>query len=411
MNVCDSASPIVGYLVSEYPAKSHTFIRREIEALRASGICIKTYSVRVPPAEDLDGEGARAASETFHILAVPVVHMVIGILSALAKSPLRFLSTYVLAMKHRVPGLRALLWAHFHFVEAVILSERLRLDQVGRLHSHFANAGATVGLLASHFNSIPWSFTIHGISEFDYPAGNLLPEKLLHAEFSACASYFGMAQAMRLSAPALWPKLHVVRCALDPRELPERSKGESNGLLQIVCVGRLSPEKGHLGLLRTFEGLLNRGVSARLKLVGDGPLRSLLEAEAERMGIENFIVFFGALDEAATLREIARSDILVLPSFMEGLPIVLMEGMALGVSVISSQVAGVPELVRNEDNGLLVAPADWEGLEQAMWRLASMPSLRKRLAESAYERVSDSFFYPAAASPLGDLLRGKARFD
>lgn len=403
-----SPSPNVGYLVSEYPAPSHTFIRREIEALRGAGVPILTYSVRAPGYPLRDPREQRAMEETFYILRAGFARIAVSNLAAALRRPGRYLSTLMLALRHRVPGLRAALWALFHFAEAIALAERLRQDGVSRLHNHFGNAGASVGLLAAHYNAIPWSLTLHGISEFDYPAGNLLAAKLERAAFAACVSYFGMAQAMRITDPALWPKLCVVRCGLDPDDLPPILNSQPGSPMVAICVGRLSAEKGHMGLFNALRSLTARGVDLRLILVGDGPQRQLLEAAARDMALSDRIEFRGALDERATLAAIAGADMLVLTSFMEGLPIVLMEAMALRVPVIASRVAGIPELVVDGETGLLFDPANWDGLEDALARLTSDPRLRARLAQGGYDKVSAGFFHPAAAAPLIPLLQEAA---
>lgn len=401
--------PKVGYVVSEYPAPSHTFIRREIEALRGAGVAIATYSVRAPKHVLRDVREQQAASETFYIVEAGALRIAAANLKALLSRPGRYLSTLALALRHRVPGLRAMLWGLFHFAEAIMLAQRMRADGVARLHNHFGNAGATVGLLAAHYNAVPWSLTLHGISEFDYPAGNLLADKLERAEFAACVSYFGMAQAMRLTDPKLWGKLRVVRCGLDPADLPLAAELEDGDELRVICVGRLSPEKGHVGLFTALRGLVARGLPLHLVLVGDGPQRALLEAAAADMGLADRVEFLGAMDEPATLAAIADADMLVLPSFMEGLPIVLMEAMALRVPVIASRVAGIPELVIDDVTGLLFDPANWAALEKAMARLAAHPELRRRLAQFGYDKVRSAFFHPAAAAPMIPLLRAQPK--
>lgn len=396
----------VGYLVSEYPAPSHTFIRREIEALRGAGVQIVTYSVRPAAHVVSNPRERRAAEETFVVLRAGAMRIAGANLAALVRHPGRYLATLALALRHRVPGLRSLVWALFHLAEAIMLARRMRADGVARLHNHFGNAGATVGLLAAHFNGIPWSLTLHGISEFDYPAGNLLPEKLAHADFAACVSYFGMAQAMRLTRPALWRKLRVVRCGLDPADLPPAVRGQhgDGGIPRVICVGRLSPEKGHIGLFEAMQRLAARGTPLHLTLVGDGPMRAQLEQAAAQMNLADRTEFLGARDEPATLAAIAQADMLVLPSFMEGLPIVLMEAMALHVPVIASRVAGIPELVIDGETGLLFDPANWDGLADALARLVANPQLRRDLAEAGFAQVSAAFFQPAAAAPMIPLL-------
>ena len=391
----------VGYLVSRYPATSHTFVRREIAALRASGMKIQTYSVRSGDVEDTE--------DTYVILAQSKATFVVQHLRSALRCPARYLSTFRLAMSHRVPGVRAFIWAFLHFAEAIVLAAQLRRDTTARLHNHFANSAATVGLLAAHFERLPWSVTLHGISEFDYPAGVLLAAKLEKADFAACASYFVMAQAMRAVRPAIWPRLMVVRCGVDPADLPSSAvtAGEATPL-KLICVGRLSPEKGHAGLVAVVAQLIEQGHPLHLTLVGDGPESDSLRALVQRHSLSKHVTFLGRLGEGETLAHIASSDALVLASFMEGLPVVLVEAMALGVPVIASRVAGIPELVEDGKTGLLFTPGRWDDLRAAMERLLGDAALRHKMAINGRARVLEEFTFPAAADPLIPMLRGGA---
>lgn len=395
----------IGYLISQYPTASHTFVRREVAAMRAAGLTIRTYSIRPGEPSPGDAMAEAEAASTYAVLGQSPLAYLGAHVSALLTGPLRYFSTLRLGLRHRVPGLKALLWALFYFAEAILLARQLRRDGVTRLHNHFANAGATVGMLTAHHLRMPWSLTLHGISEFDYPAGLLLPQKLERAEFAACVSYFGMAQAMRITRPVIWSRYHIVRCGIDPADLPSSEADRMpGGVLELVCVGRLSAEKGHAGLLGAVAKLMRDGVAVRLTLVGDGPEGDTLKALVAELGLSDHVTFAGRLGEAATLETIARSDALVLTSFMEGLPIVLMEAMALGVPVISSRVAGIPELVADGESGLLFEPANWDQLGNAIRRLCDDPALRASLAANARTRVVAEFTYPGAATPLIGLF-------
>ncbi len=391
----------IAYLVSQYPAASHTFIRREVLALRAAGVDVRTFAVRGPGADELVAADDRAAyAETTYILPATPGVLLGAHAAALLRRPGRWLSTLALALRHRAPGVRALLWSLFYFVEAIVLARLLARASVRHLHNHFANAGATVGMLAAHFAGLPWSLTLHGISETDYPAGLLLPAKIARAEFVACVSAFGRAQAMRITPVADWPKMRIVRCGLDLATLPPRPEPCITGPLHIVTVGRLSAEKGQVGLIDAFAALLTGGRDAVLTIVGDGPERAVLAARIAAHGITGQVRFAGRLPAAATLAEVAAADLFVLPSFMEGLPVVLMEAMALGVPVIASGVAGIPELIADERSGLLVPPSDWDALGAAMARLADDAALRQQLAIAGRARVEAEFAIDRAIAPL-----------
>lgn len=399
----------LAYLTSQYPAASHTFIRREVEALRELGWQIDTFSVRRPGTDETKGEAdANEAAGTFYVLRQPALAFAGAHLKALFTSPASYFRTFRLALAHRAPGARGLLLSFAHFAESVLLARELKRRQVQHLHNHFANSAATVGLLSTRMLGIGWSFTMHGISETDYPAGLMLGRKIEAADLVACVSWFGRAQGMRLVAPEHWEKMHVVRCGLPFDRLPAREPRTGNAK-SLICVGRLSPEKGQAGLVRAFAELSARHDGVQLRLVGDGPERRDLEQLVSELNMVDRVTFAGRLTETDTLAEIARSDLLVLPSFMEGLPIVLMEAMALGVPVVASRVAGIPELVEDGVNGLLFAPSDWTELGACIERLLTSDVLCTTFAEEGKKKVADEFDARKSAELLSKLFRDTGR--
>lgn len=243
---------------------------------------------------------------------------------------------------------------------------------------------------------------MHGISETDYPAGLMLARKIEAADLVVCVSWFGRAQGMRLVDPSEWEKMHVVRCGLPFDRIPLKSPASENKT--IICVGRLSPEKGQAGLLRAFAKVRSSHPELELRLVGDGPERGALGALTKELGLSGAVTFAGRLPEEETLAEIARSDLLVLPSFMEGLPIVLMEAMAVGVPVIASRVAGIPELVEDGASGLLFTPSNWDGLASAIERLLGDEALQAKLTERAKAIVAAEFDTRKSATELANLF-------
>ena len=397
------------YLVSEYPAASHTFIRREVKALRLQGIDIQTFSIRRPTTRELNsGDDQTEFSKTYYLLPANFKRLLSAHVTALLTRPFSYLRVLMLAIRHRVPGWRAFLWALFHFAEAIQLARELDRRQIDRLHNHFANSGATVGLLASSFLNLPWSLTLHGISETDYPAGLLLSDKIQAASFVACVSEYGRAQAMRITPPEDWHKLEIVRCALDFRALPDKSIRDPARRARLICVGRLSPEKGHLGLLEAYANLLTKGIDAELVLVGDGPEKSKIEQTVSRLKLGERVLLTGMLAEGATLAELSKADILVVASFMEGLPVVLMEAMALGIPVVATRVAGIPELVVEDQTGLLFTPSNWGELAQQLYKLLDDPQLQHRLGNVGKAKVYKSYNVETAFAPLIRYLTGTA---
>jgi colanic acid/amylovoran biosynthesis glycosyltransferase len=396
----------VAYLTSQYPATSHTFISREVAAVRQAGVEVETFSIRPPSDAEMRDAALREESEnTFTVLRQPLTSFVAAQLALLFSRPARYFRTFGRAIGHRAPGFRGLVMAPIYFAEAVVLARELERRKIERLHNHFANAGAIVGYLAAGLLDLPWSFTMHGISETDYPAGLLLGKKIEAAQFVACVSYFGRAQAMRLVWPDHWEKLHVVRCGLPLSDLPKHARAAAKK--RIICVGRLSPEKGQAGLLEAFAKVSVDRRDFELMLVGDGPEGNDLRSRAKALGIADKVETTGRLAEKETLDRIAASDMLVLSSFMEGLPIVLMEAMAIGTAVIASRVAGIPELVEDGQSGLLFTPSKWDELAACMNRLLDDPALRKTFADNARKTVTADFDIRNSAARLCVLFGGE----
>ncbi|MCA9616127.1 MAG: glycosyltransferase family 4 protein, partial [Myxococcales bacterium] len=246
---------------------------------------------------------------------------------------------------------------------------------------------------------IDWSFTVHGISEFDYPAGLLLGDKIKNAKFVACVSHFGRSQALRTVDPSAGDKMIIVRCGVDLSQMPAR-RPRDDGRFRFVCVARLSPEKAHLGLLEAFEQVARERPEADLWFVGEGPERAKIEAAIAQRGLGDRVRLLGHMTERDVLAQVAEADALVVSSLMEGLPVVLMEAMAIGVPVVAPSVGGIPELVEHDVTGLIFTVSSWKGLASRMLALASDRALGERLAEAGRRRIEEEFDVRRAVAPL-----------
>jgi glycosyltransferase involved in cell wall biosynthesis len=391
----------IAYLVSQYPAASHTFIRREVMGLRARGFEVVTFSIRPPTGVSKLAEvDQRETAATWYVLPAAPARMARSHVKALLKRPLAYAGTLKRALGHRAPGLKGLVWSAFHFVESIDLAAELERRGVDHLHNHFANSGANVGYLAAHYLDLDWSLTLHGSSEFDYPAGLLLPEKLEAAQFVACVTHFGRAQAMRTVDPKHWHKFHIVRAGIEPPRMNGAEPISLPSRPRLVCVARLSAEKGHAGLLQAFAELVRDGVDAELELLGDGPEAGRVEAQIRELGLSERVKMRGQVPEDVALAAMSNATAVVLASFMEGLPVVLMEALALGVPVVAPCVAGIPELVEHGVSGLTFPPGDWSKLAAALKQMLADPELRQRLAAEGKRRVEAEFFVERSINPL-----------
>ena len=402
----------IAYLVGR-PGLSHTFIAREIDGVRALGIDVDEMSIRRAPSADLLTErDRRAAAATFSILPIGPVGLVAPHLVAFVRRPRRYLQTLALALRLSARGARSDLWHLFYFAEAIVLWRELRRRGIEHVHVHFANVASAVALLASHFgerDGCSWSFTMHGYTEFDDVVGFALAEKVRRAAFVACIGDYCRSQLMKLVEPDQWGKLEIVRCGLDAGRYPrvERAKGAGEPI-EVLCVGRLVVAKGLPVLIEAIAELAERDVAVTVTLVGDGPERGAIEAQARALGVGDRVRLLGAMSPEQLIDRYAAADVFCLPSFAEGIPVVLMEAMASGLPVVTTRITGIPELVEDGSSGALVAPGRPELLADAIERLAADPALRERWGARGRERVIEEFDVAESAHRLQGLFADPA---
>jgi glycosyltransferase involved in cell wall biosynthesis len=353
---------------------SHSFIRGEVTHLRALGHEVHTFSVRPTDAAELVSDDIRREAEaTDVILAAGLPRLAAATAREAFRSPRRMLAAAGLAWKAGSPGLKGRLWPIAYLMEASYLAGRLRARGVEHLHNHFAEGSATVAMLASVLTGLPFSLTVHGPAEFDRPTTLALGEKVRRAAFTVAVCDFGRSQLFRWSDSDDWPRVRVVRCGLDETFLG-RAPTPVPPARRLVCVGRLAEQKGQLLLVEAAGRLAAEGLGFEIVLVGDGPLRRPIEARVERLGLRNRVRLTGWMGTERVREEIERARAMVLPSFAEGLPVVLMEALALGRPVISTYVAGIPELVRPGVNGWLVPAGSVDALAVAMREALTAPA-------------------------------------
>ena len=282
-----------------------------------------------------------------------------------------------------------------------MLADHMQRHGVRHLHNHIAKASCTVAMLASELSGIPYSFTLHGPDIFFAPDHWRLDEKIARARFVACISEFCRAQAMIFSDRALWDKLHIVHCGIDPARYDPAPR---QGPPHLTFVGRLAAVKGVPVLLEALSFLKGELPRLRVTLIGDGPERARLEQDAADLGLRDVVDFAGYRSQSEVARALKVTDALVLPSFAEGVPVVLMEAMAAGRPVITTGVAGVSELVEHGKSGFLVPPGDAQRLAQAIRAVLADPDRRIEMGRTGRTRVVEDFDIGKEAAWLGRLF-------
>ena len=399
-------SPRIAYLTGEYPRATDTFIQREVAALRALGLTVETCSMRRTGPEHHTGPEQRTeAAGTFHVLEASLSpRCLITAHLAAWRRPGAWLRALRLAWRTRPGGIKPTLYQFVYLAEAAVLAQHLRTRGLTHLHNHIAKSSCTVAMLASEMSGIPYSFTLHGPDIFYEPYRWQLDEKIARARFVACISHFARSQAMAFSAPEHWSKLHIVHCGVDPA----RYDGPApNAAVHLLFVGRLAAVKGVPVLFEALQGLISEHPDLRLTLVGDGPEREALERLAAGLGDHVDFVGYKSQDEVAAL--LREATALVLPSFAEGLPVVLMEALAARVPVVTTRIAGVADLVEDGESGLLVPPGDAVALRAALARVLGDPEARRRMGEAGRARVVDEFVSEREAAWLAALFEGYAK--
>ncbi len=380
--------PVIAYLASEYPALSHTFIFREVQALRERGFSIATASINPPKAlERMTIAEQDEAASTLVIKKASMGLLLRSFTSLAFHRPGGFgricRRTFSAPLRERA-GWRM---AFFYGVEAVVLAAWMRERGIGHVHVHFANPAATVAWVAAADPAVSYSLSVHGPNVFDDVRLSLLPEKLQGARFVRCISHFCRSQVLRWLPPGQWGKTSIVRCGVDMERFQFRPIPE-NAVPEILCVGRLVPEKGQHVLVSACAQLKAARKPFHLTFVGDGPDRASLERQVSELGLGGEITFAGAVGQDAVHPFYNRADIFALASFAEGLPVVLMEAMAKGIPCVSTRIAAIPELIEHERTGLAVAPGDETGLANALQRLLEEPGLRRQLGAAGRMAVA-----------------------
>jgi colanic acid/amylovoran biosynthesis glycosyltransferase len=355
----------LAYLVNQHPKCSQSFIRREILAIEAQGIPIKRFSIRSGAALIVDPADQTELDQTRVILDVGILGLIQAGLKTLLCQPIVFCQALKFAYNI---GAKADRGRAIHFVylaEACVLKGWLKREGVSHLHVHFGTNSTMVALLCRRLGGPTYSFTVHGPEEFDRVSGIALAAKIKQAAFVVGISSFGRSQLYRWCDHRDWPKIHIVHCGVDDAYLTQPIDPIPTAP-HLVCVGRLCEQKGQLLLVEAVRRLVAEGVACRLTLVGDGEMRDAIAAQIRQHQLESHIILTGNATGDEVQKHLLNARAFVLPSFGEGLPVAMMEAMALGRPVVTTYIAGIPELVQPDRNGWLVPAGSVAALVEAL---------------------------------------------
>ncbi|WP_277984164.1 glycosyltransferase family 4 protein [Sphingomonas faeni] len=362
----------IGYFTNQYPKISHSFIRREIIALEDLGIDVTRWAIRGWDAELADPSDKEELKRTRYILGGGVIPLLTATASELVRAPKRWLKALSLSLKMMKRSDRSSLLHLISFFEACHLAKSMRTLEIKHLHVHFGTNAAEIAMISSAISSIPYSLTVHGPGEFDAPTGMKLNLKITHAAFVIAISEYCASQLYRWAKISDWTKINIVHCGLSDVFFDEDIK-PIRDIPHFVNIGRLDPEKGHLVLVEAIARLRDRGTPAHVTIVGDGVLRGEIQNSIERLGVADYVTLAGWASEAQVRDHIIASRAMVMPTFAEGLPVVLMEALALGRPLLASNVAAIAELVIPDKTGWLFAAGSVDAVAAAMAECMAAP--------------------------------------
>ena len=395
----------VAYFVNQYPKVSHTFIRREIAALERQGVHVERLALRGWDAEVKDAQDVAERERTRYVLRGSLAGLAAGGLWRLLTRPARAWDALRLAWRMSRRAERPLPFHLIYLLEACRVVGWLEDAGVQHVHAHFGTNSTEVVMLAQALGGPGYSFTAHGPEEFDKPEFLGMARKIERASFAVAISSFGRSQLCRWVPAAQWPKIRVVHCGLEPDFFAASADIRPALVPRLVCVGRLCEQKGQLLLVAATAILAKRGVAVELVLAGDGEMRADIDAAIAAADLKSRVRITGWIGSDQVRDELLAARALVLPSFAEGLPVVIMEAMAIGRPVISTYVAGIPELVRDGVDGWLVPAGDVEALADAMRACLETPADRlEAMGRSAHERVQARHAIDVEAGKLRGLF-------
>ncbi|MEJ1355183.1 MAG: glycosyltransferase [Candidatus Sedimenticola sp. (ex Thyasira tokunagai)] len=395
----------IAYFINQYPKVSHSFIRREINALESQGVEIMRIALRGWDAELVDERDIAERGLTHYVLKSGVKDLLIALIRIMAQRPKRFLSAVMLAIKMGVEAVRPLPYHLIYLAEACKILHWVEKAGIKHIHGHFGTNTAEILMLANALGGPTYSFTVHGPEEFDKPQFFGIAEKIRRAAFVIAISSYGRSQLYRWVEHEHWNKVRVVHCGLEEAfinvEIPQQPDNH-----RFVCVGRLCEQKGQLLLIEAARQLAEDNVEFELVLAGDGEMRGEIESLIGAYSLDDRISITGWISSDRVMEEILASRAMILPSFAEGLPVVLMESLALKRPVLTTYVAGIPELVKPGKNGWLFPAGSVDAIVEAMKSCLTTPKdVLQAMGENGRSAVLDRHSIDKEAGKLKVLLQ------
>jgi len=404
----------IAYIAHYFPTLTQTFVYHEILALEDAGWEVLPFSIR-RPTKGFSDQAARLASRTFYLVPVRWMNFLWRQATLFLAHPLRYLTIFAHLITRPGENLRSRIHGLTHFFGGMYLVPELRKAGVKHFHAHFGQNPTTLAMTAAEYLGIPFSMTIHARDLFVDTA--LLPTKLEKAKFVVTISEYNRKLLGEIAySAAAAEKIRVLHCGIDilafEARQPTGDEVRSERAPVFFAVGRLVEKKGYVYLVEAAKILKDRGVPFEVKVIGGGPDETLLAARVSELGVGDCVRLEGSMPQEDLLPLLKQADAFVLPCVLakdgdqDGIPVSLMEAMAYGVPCVSTRVSGVPELIEDGKEGLLVPQKDPAALADALEKLARAPELRARLGKAGRLKVEREFTLQGLVGKLDELFSG-----
>jgi len=387
----------IAYLAPELPSLSATFVTNEILALESKGLEVHPFSVHKPGHQAHGKQAEDLAERTEVLYDRSIFQTFTSLLKVFVKAPVRTMKAKALLISDMFKvGLFSLqsLKLAYQFLRGAYLAGQLIEKKVHHLHIHFAHVPTQIGMYAATMAGIPFSFMVHANDIFERPL--LIKEKVARSHKTMSISQFNIDLMKRKGADL--KQIEIVRCGVDANQYGDlEGKQDSNTEFVIGTIGRLVEKKGIDTLIDAAKVLKEKNYSFRIEIAGDGPLRTELEAQVQDLELGDRIQFLGSLPHMEVMKWMKQLNAFVLAGKkdrngdMDGIPVVLMEAMMLGIPVISTKLSGIPELVIHEETGLIGEPGSAFELSQNLIRYIESEGLVERLIPLARQRIETEF--------------------
>jgi len=404
----NNRSGSIAYVMSRFPKLTETFVLYEMLELRRAGFETVILPLRLERENATHPEVQEVAANIFPAPLLSWQTVWVN-LKWLFCHPVRTLGTFFSGVAGTLGNVNALAGAVLYFPKAVVFADTVRRLNVSHVHAHFATHSTMAAWAMHRLCGVSYSFTAHG-SDI-HVSQPMLRQKTRDAAFAVTVCDFNKRFVADRCGEETAQKFEIIRCGVDPAVFrPRETPGSKQTPFQFLCIASYGEGKGHDVLIDACARLHERGVNFRCRLVGYGPMEKAIKRQIHDCGLTEQVLVEGPQPRPSVIQMLGESDAVVLASIQtrrgrrEGVPVALMEGMACGLPVAASRLAGIPELVEEGTSGLLFTPGNAEEAADALEKLVCDPELCVRMGCAARRRIEESFNLVKNAQLLAERI-------